>query len=64
MRSVQPKTPTTTSPELETLGDELEEVGSGRDPATPAWLLLSVVAAVAALFAVAITLVSLAYLLS
>lgn len=52
------------SPELETLGDELQEAGSGRSPATPAWMLLSVVAVVAALFVVAVTLVSLAYLLS
>ena len=54
----------TESPELETLGDELQEAGSGRSPATPAWMLLSVIAVVAALVAVALTLVALAYLLT
>ena len=47
-----------------TAGDELQEVESGRDPATPAWMLLSVIVAVGALFAVALALVALAYLLA
>lgn len=50
-------------PELETLGEELQEAESGRSVATPAWMLLAVVAVVAGLFLVAVTLVSLAYLL-
>jgi hypothetical protein len=54
----------TESPELQTFGDELQEAGSGRSPATPAWLLLAVVAVVAALVVVALTIVALAYLLS
>lgn len=52
------------TPKLETTGDELQEAGSGRSPATPAWMLLSVGAVVAMLFAVAITLVTIAYVLS
>jgi len=54
----------TQGPEPETLGEELQEVESGRSAATPAWMLTAVVAVVAALFLVAVTLVSLAYLLS
>ena len=49
--------------EPESMGDELRDVGSGSNPATPAWLLLSVAAAVGALFAVAVTLVTVAYAL-
>lgn len=52
------------SPELQTAGDELQEVESGRNPATPAWMLISVILAVGVLFAVALAVVALAYVLA
>jgi hypothetical protein len=44
--------------------DEVDEVVSGRSPATPAWSLLSVAVAIGSLFAVAVTLAAISYLLA
>lgn len=56
LRMVESTTREATSRELETLGEELQEA--------PAWMLLAVAAVVVGLFLVAVTLVSVAYLLS
>lgn len=50
--------------EYDSTGEELQDVASGRNPATPAWTLLLVVAAVGTLFAIAIALVAAAYYLA
>ena len=47
---------------LDPVRDELTEAGAGRSPATPFWAILGVSLAVGGLFALAVTLVAIAYL--
>lgn len=52
-----------TKPQTEyaSTGEELQEVASGQNPATPAWTLVFVILAVSVLFTIALTLAALAY---